>query len=124
MREQVKKLSGKKTAPLKESITRYANGPFADWIFETLMPSKFTMPHCKLYDGQKDLEDHVICYKNRMGTCNIPLESMEAIMCKGFGAMLMGVAQRWYSALDSKSVRSFSELVTKFVHPLSDSKKR
>lgn len=46
----------------------------------------------KHYDGKTDPEDHVIYYKNRMGTCHIPLKSIEAIMCKKFGATLTGVA--------------------------------
>lgn len=37
------------------------------------------MLHCKLYDGQTDPKDHIIHYKNCMGRCNIPLESIETV---------------------------------------------
>lgn len=43
-------------------------------------------------------------------------------MCKGVGATLTRIVQRWYLALASRSVRSFLELVTKFVHHFSNSK--
>lgn len=85
------------------------------------MPKKFTLPNIKPYDDPKD---HIAGYKNRMGTCNIPEVDMEAVIYKRFSSTLIGIAQRLYSALPKKSIKSFVVLATKFVNHFSDSRKK
>ena len=71
--------------PLKKSLPHcYDNSPFVDAIAIVEMPTKFTFPNKKLYDGTIDPNDHIDSYKQRMFTTIRPRELLEDCMYKSF----------------------------------------
>lgn len=49
----------------------------------------------RMYDGTKDLDNHVAQYKQQIITIAIQKELREAIMCKDLISTLIGSALQW-----------------------------
>ncbi|XP_062109783.1 uncharacterized protein LOC133821608 [Humulus lupulus] len=111
-------------APIGKSLpSSFADSPFVDAIALMEMPKKFIFPLMKMYDGTKNLNDHIASYKQRMFTAAIPRELHEACMCKGFGSNLVGPSLQWCMNLPNNSIFSFSQLSDIFVEQFPSSKK-
>ena len=76
----------------------------------------------KLYDGTTDPVDHVAQYKQKMWQLPIPASSMEATMCKSFGATLCGPALQWLINIKPGSIGDFSSLVNRFYQQFASSR--
>ncbi|GKB45713.1 reverse transcriptase domain-containing protein [Tanacetum coccineum] len=73
----------------------------------------------RVYEGNKDLEDHLGIFSAAVGQEEWPIP----IWCKMFRQPLSGAAQNWFDDLDPKSVDSFEELSQKFLEEFSQQKR-
>ncbi|KAH6772287.1 hypothetical protein C2S51_010691 [Perilla frutescens var. frutescens] len=107
----------------KAAPNSFADSPFVDEIGLTEMPSKFTLPSMKLFNGTSDPNDHIAQYKQKMFIAAIPKYLREACMCKGFGSSLSGAALQWFTNLPNASIGSFAQLTDLFVEQFASSQK-
>ncbi|KAH6787972.1 hypothetical protein C2S52_007524 [Perilla frutescens var. hirtella] len=107
----------------KAAPNSFADSPFVDEIGLTEMPSKFTLPSMKLFNGTSDPDDHIAQYKQKMFIAAIPKYLREACMCKGFGSSLSGAALQWFTNLPNASIGSFAQLTDLFVEQFASSRK-
>ena len=109
------KLPGAPIPVATEARKGYAQSPFSEEVTKIKIPKKLHIPAMpKLYDGTTDPVDHVAQYKQKMWQLPIPANSMEATMCKSFGATLCGPALQWLINIKSGSIGEFASLVNKF----------
>ncbi|KAF3558400.1 hypothetical protein F2Q69_00012945 [Brassica cretica] len=99
----------------KSNPDSYADTPFTDEITLIEIPSKFSFPSKKAYNGTSDPDDHVAQYRQMMLSVALLKESREATICKGFGSTLTGPALQWYINLPSRSVASFAIISDQFM---------
>uniref|UniRef100_A0A0D2ZPY6 Uncharacterized protein n=1 Tax=Brassica oleracea var. oleracea TaxID=109376 RepID=A0A0D2ZPY6_BRAOL len=92
MQSMVERLPGVAPPIRRSNPDSYADTPFVEEIASIEMPRKFSFPSIKMYDGTGDPDDHIAQYKQRMLAVALPMESLEATMCKGFGSTLIGPA--------------------------------
>ena len=97
-----------------EDLVHQTDSPFATSINSYPLPPKFKMPSLDLYDGMRDLFDHIAAFKTMMHLQGVPDE----IMCRAFPTTLKGPAQVWFSKIPPNSVNSFKELSKLFVNNL------
>ena len=50
-----------------DRMVRRTNLPFTTAVLECLVPSKFCLPQLELFDGLKDLLDHLNTFKKTLG---------------------------------------------------------
>ena len=116
-------LPGAPTPMATEAIDGYSSSPFVDEIANAMIPKKLNIPPwSELYDGTSDPVDHVAQYKQRMWQLSIPSNSMEATMCKSFGATLCGPALQWLINLKPRSIANFASMVNKFYQQFASSR--
>ena len=63
-----------------------------------------------MYNGRKDLVEHVSHFNQRMAIHS----KNETLMCKIFPSSLRLVAMRWFDGLGASSINSFKELTRVF----------
>ncbi|XP_074300301.1 uncharacterized protein LOC141631541 [Silene latifolia] len=86
----------------KTTPDSYADSPFVDAISIIAMPKGFTIPNMPLFDGTKDLFDHMNQYKEKMMTVTAVGQVKEACMCK-------------------RSISTFADLVNAFTQQFASS---
>ena len=75
------------------------------------LPAKFRMPQIEVFDGAKDLVDHLNTYKNKMELHGY----QDPIRCRTFSIWLKGPALAWFNRLPPSLVSSFRELSIAFI---------
>src|SRR5438270_10940875 len=81
---------------------------------------KFKTPSLVKYNGQGDLEDHVMNYKTAMRLHG----AADALMCLAFPTTLKGHARDWYNNLPRGLIVSFRNLAILFCNQFATGKKR
>ena len=97
-----------------EDLVHQTDSPFTASINSYPLPPKFKMPSLDLYDGMRDLFDHIATFKTTMHLQGVSDE----IMCRAFPTTLKGPARVWFSKIPPNSVNSFKELSKLFVNNL------
>ncbi|KAF2555082.1 hypothetical protein F2Q68_00017396 [Brassica cretica] len=92
MQSKVERLPGVAPPIRRSNPDSYADTPSVEEIASIEMPRKFSFPSIKMYDGTGDPDDKIAQYQQRMLAVALPMESLEATMCKGFGSTLIGPA--------------------------------
>ena len=87
-------MKGKTTMNLDGMIKR-TNSPFTASVLECPLPPKFRLPQLEVYDGTKDLMDHIGAFKTILSLQQTPDE----VICRTFLATLKGAAWVWFSKL-------------------------
>ena len=89
MRKELDKLKnamkGKTTINLDGMIKR-TDSPFIASVLECPLPPKFCLPQLKVYDGTKDLLDHIGAFKTLLNLQQTPNE----VICKTFPTTFRG----------------------------------
>ena len=106
MRENIRRVN-----PV-EDLVHTTDSPFTASINGHLLPPKFKMPSLDLYDGTRDLFDHIVTFKTTMHLEGVPDE----IMCRDFPTTLKRLARVWFSKIPPNIVSSFEELSKLFVN--------
>lgn len=70
------------------------------------------MPSLDLYDGMRNLFNHIATFKTTMYLQGV----LDEIMCRVFPTTLKGPTRVWFSKIPSNIVNSFEELSKLFVH--------
>ena len=96
--------------PIEDLVNR-TDSPFTASINGHPLSPKFKMPSLDLYDGTRDLFDHIATFKTTMHLQGVP----DKIMCRAFLTTVKGPARVWFSKIPSNSVSSFEELSKLFV---------
>uniref|UniRef100_A0A0D3BVB9 Retrotransposon gag domain-containing protein n=1 Tax=Brassica oleracea var. oleracea TaxID=109376 RepID=A0A0D3BVB9_BRAOL len=123
MQSMEERLPGVAPPPIQRSNPdSYADTPFLEGIASVEMPSKFSFPSIKMYDGTGDPDDNIAQYKQRMLAVALPIESREATICKGFGSTLIRPALQWFINLPTRSISFFASLSDKFVEQFTSSR--
>ncbi|XP_027102703.1 uncharacterized protein [Coffea arabica] len=86
--------------------------PFTDDINEEMLPPNFKLPAVQSYDGRGDPEDHIHAFISAFRLYCIP----DPVICRTFPVFLRGTAQKWFWALEPRSISTLGELVEKFLH--------
>ena len=97
-----------------EDLVHQTDSPFTASINSYPLPPKFKMPSLDLYDGMRDLFDHIATFKTTMHLQGVSHE----IMCRAFPTTLKGPARVWFSKIPPNSVNSFKEFSKFFVNNL------
>nr|GMC77889.1 uncharacterized protein LOC109184675 [Ipomoea batatas] len=63
------------------------------------------------FDGMGDPREHLVSYQAKMQVLGVE----EPLMCKAFLPTLKGLAQKWFLALPSQSIRCFNDLADRFL---------
>nr|GLL21802.1 uncharacterized protein LOC109149038 [Ipomoea trifida] len=63
------------------------------------------------FDGMGDPREHLVSYQAKMQVLGVE----EPLMCKAFLPTLKGLAQKWFLALPSRSIRCFNDLADRFL---------
>ena len=87
-------MKGKTTMNLDGMIKR-TDSPFTASVLECPLPPKFRLPQLEVYDGTKDLMDHIGAFKTILSLQQTPDE----VICRTFLATLRGAARVWFSKL-------------------------
>ncbi|XP_030958759.1 uncharacterized protein LOC115980670 [Quercus lobata] len=106
MRENIRRVN------LVDDLVHRTDSPFVAFINSHLLPFKFKMPSLDLYDGTRDLCDHITTFKTTMHLQGVPNE----IMCRAFLTTLKGPARVWFSKIPPNTMSSFEKLSKLFVN--------
>ena len=82
MRENIRRVN------LVDDLVHRTDSPFVASINSHPLPFKFKMPSLDLYDGTRDLCDHIATFNATMHLQGVPYE----IMCRTFPTTLKGLA--------------------------------
>ena len=85
--------------------------PFAREIRMAQNPPKFKLPSVEVYDGKTDPTDHLMRYTRHMEV----LGASEEVMARCFPLYLKDLAAMWFRQLGEGSIRTWRELVEKFL---------
>ena len=94
-----------------DTLVQQTESPFTAEVLHFPLPSKFRMPQIEVFDGTKDLIDHLNTYKNQMELHGY----QDPARCRAFSITLKGSALAWFNRLPPSSVSSFRELSIAFV---------
>ncbi|KAK3021996.1 hypothetical protein RJ639_045650 [Escallonia herrerae] len=89
----------------RRSIHR-KTAPESQAIEKAKLPPNFRMPQCDLYDGTRDLGEHVYQFETNM----LLIQVSDAVMCRAFPTTLRKVAHAWFKSLQPRSIYSFGQL--------------
>nr|GMC49000.1 uncharacterized protein LOC109149038 [Ipomoea batatas] len=84
------------------------------WGIGTHMPLEsiyIKIPEHATFEGTGDLREHLVSYQAKMQVLGVE----EPLMCKAFLPTLKGLAQKWFLALPSSSIRCFNDLADRFL---------
>ena len=95
-----------------EDLVHRTDSPFTASINGQPLPPKFKMLSLDLYDGTRDLFDHIVTFKTTMHLEGVPDE----IMRRAFPTTLKRLARVWFSKIPPNTVSSFEELSKLFVN--------
>ena len=85
--------------------------PFAREIRMAQNPPKFKLPSVEVYDGKTDPTDHLMRYTRHMEV----LGASEEVMARCFPLYLTDLAAMWFRQLGEGSIRTWREMVEKFL---------
>ncbi|XP_031102019.1 uncharacterized protein LOC116005926 [Ipomoea triloba] len=85
--------------------------PFVDEIMDYRAPADLKIPEHATFDGTGDPREHLVSYQAKMQVLGVE----EPLMCKAFLPTLKGLAQKWFLALPSRSIRCFNDLADRFL---------
>nr|GMD52473.1 uncharacterized protein LOC109149038 [Ipomoea batatas] len=74
-------------------------------------PTDLKIPEHATFDGMGDPREHLVSYQAKMQVLGVE----EPLMCKAFLPTLKGLAQKWFLALPSRSIRCFNDLADRFL---------
>nr|GLL27365.1 uncharacterized protein LOC109184675 [Ipomoea trifida] len=74
-------------------------------------PRDIKFPEHATFDGTGDPREHLVSYQAKMQVLGVE----EPLMSKAFLPTLKGLAQKWFLALPSRSIRCFNDLVDRFL---------
>nr|GMC46634.1 uncharacterized protein LOC109164437 [Ipomoea batatas] len=74
-------------------------------------PVDLKIPEHATFDGMGDPREHLVSYQDQMQVLGVE----EPLMCKAFLPTLKGLAQKWFLALPSQSIRCFNDLADRFL---------
>nr|GLL37866.1 uncharacterized protein LOC109149038 [Ipomoea trifida] len=74
-------------------------------------PSDLKIPEHATFDGMGDPREHLVSYQAKMQVLGVE----KPLMCKAFLPTLKGLAQKWFLALPSRSIRCFNDLADRFL---------
>ena len=94
-----------------DTLVQQTESPFTAEVLRYPLPAKFRMPQVEVFDGVKDLVDHLNTYKNQM---ELP-GYQDSVRCRAFATTLKGPALAWFNRIPSSSIFSFRELSIAFV---------
>ena len=100
-----------KTDQSLDRIVRKMDSPFTVVVQECPLPSKFRLPQLELFDGLKDLLDHLNTFKTTLGL----QQPLDEILCNSFPTTLKGAAREWFTILPTSSIDNFKQLSSSFV---------
>ena len=72
-----------------DGMIKKTDSPFTASVLECPLPPKFGLPQLEVYDGTKDLLDHIGAFKTILNLQQTPDE----VICRSFPATLRGVAR-------------------------------
>lgn len=109
-------------APIKKHhLQSYADFPFSEEICMIEMPSRFTYPTIRVYDGNGDPDDHIAKYKRGCTRLQC-ISSRERLACAR-GVEPVWTSASWFINPPNESISSFVELHDLFVEQFSSSRK-
>ena len=76
------------------------------------MPPKFRLPQLQVYDGTKDLLDHIGAFKTILNL----QQTLDEVIYRSFTTTLREAARVWFSKLPTTSITNFEQLSDSFVH--------
>nr|GMC69157.1 uncharacterized protein LOC109155302 [Ipomoea batatas] len=85
--------------------------PFTTEIIEYRAPVDIKILEHATFDGTGDPREHLVSYQAKMQVLGVE----EPFMCKAFLPTLKGLAQKWFLALPSRSIRCFNDLADRFL---------
>ena len=94
-----------------DTLVRQTESPFTTEVLRYPLPAKFKMPQIEIFDGVKDLVDHLNTYKNQMELHGY----QNPVRCRAFATTLNSPALAWFNRLPPSSITSFRELSIAFV---------
>ena len=71
-----------------DTLVQQTESPFTAEVLHFPLPAKFRMPQIEVFDGAKDLVDHLNTYKNQMELHGY----QDPVRCRAFAIMLKGPA--------------------------------
>ena len=86
------------------------DNPLSLEIQSAVIPPSYRVPKEK-YNGTTDPIDHVACFESTLDLYGIS----DAIKCRMFPAILIGMARSWYGSLPAQSISRFKQLRQLFV---------
>ncbi|XP_031124240.1 uncharacterized protein LOC116026954 [Ipomoea triloba] len=98
-----------KVRPSAENLL--TSSPFVDEIIDYRAPADLKIPKHATFDGTGDPREHLVSYQAKMQVLGVE----EPLMCKAFLPTLKGLAQKWFLALPSYSIRCFNDLADRFL---------
>ena len=94
-----------------DTLVQQTESPFTAEVLHFPLLTKFRMPQIEVFDGTKDLVDHLNTYKNQMELHGY----QDPVRCRAFAITLKGPTLAWFNRLPPSSVSSFRELSMAFV---------
>ena len=94
-----------------DALVQQTESPFTAGVLHFPLPAKFIMSQIEMFDGTKDLIDHLNTYKNQMELQGY----QDPERCRAFTITLKGPTLAWFNRLMSSSISSFTELSIAFV---------
>ncbi|XP_031096954.1 uncharacterized protein LOC116001204 [Ipomoea triloba] len=98
-----------KVRPSAENLL--TSSPFVDEIMDYRAPADLKIPEHVTFDGTGDPREHLVSYQAKMQVLGVE----EPHMFKAFLPTLKGLAQKWFLALPSCSIRCFNDLADRFL---------
>ena len=92
-------------------MIKKTDSPFIASILECPLPHKFGLPQLEVYNGTKDLLNHIGAFKTILNLQQTPDE----VICRSFPATLRGAARLWFNKLPTTSIVNFKQLSDSFV---------
>ena len=93
--DEVKNAMKGKTTMNLDGMIRRTDSPFTTSVLEYPLPPKFRLPQLEVYDGTKDLMDHIKAFKTILSLQQTPDE----VICRTFLTTLRGAARVWFGKL-------------------------
>ena len=92
-----------KTAMNLDSMIKRTNSPFIASVLECSFPPKFRLPQLEIYDGIKDLLDHIGAFKTILNL----QQTSDEVICISFIATLKRAASVWFNKLPTLLIANF-----------------
>ena len=93
--DEVKNAMKGKTTMNLDGMIKKTDSPFTASVLECPLPPKFRLPQLEVYDGTKDLMDHIRAFKTILSLQQTPDE----VICRTFLTTLRGAARVWFGKL-------------------------